>query len=327
MQQTRRLPAADDVPGAAERWLVLLAALPTEDPATRMVILRSLAALGVAVLREGAYLLPDRGDAQRALGHVAEYIARNDGSAHLLRVRADDAAQQREFCALFDRSARYEALIETVSSLELGFGISEPGALARVLHKQRRAFEAIAALDFFPGDATQRARRALDEAETRVRALVYVDPGTPAAGLSGPLRGRTWASRRPLWADRLATAWLIRRFVDPEAILLWLERAEACPPQALGFAFDGAPFANSEGRVTFEALAARVGLGSDAALARIGGIVHFLELKGVAPPEAAGVQVLLQGVLRRASSSDDALREAEQTFDLLYEAYSQDAGA
>ena len=136
------------------------------------------------------------------------------------------------------------------------------------------------------------------------------------------MQRRTWATRRPLWADRLACAWLIRRFIDSEATLLWLDKGAACPESAIGFGFEGARFTNSESRVTFEQMLARFGMANHAALGRIGGIVHFLEVRGTPVPEAAGVQTLLQGAVRRASSDDELLREAEKTFDLLYEAYS-----
>jgi hypothetical protein len=136
------------------------------------------------------------------------------------------------------------------------------------------------------------------------------------------MQGRTWATRRPLWADRLACAWLVRRFVDPDAKLLWLDKGAECPAGAIGYAYEGARFANSEARVTFEQMLTALGLGANGALARIGSIVHFLEVRGTPVPEAAGVQTLLQGASRRAASDDELLREAEKTFDLLYDAYS-----
>jgi hypothetical protein len=132
---------------------------------------------------------------------------------------------------------------------------------------------------------------------------------------------RTWATRKPLWADRLACAWLIRRFIDPEAKLVWLDKAEAAPAKALGFAFEGAHFANSGARVSYEEMLARLDLAKNSALVRIGNIVHFLEVRGTPVPEALGVQTLLQGALRRATKEDELLAEAEKTFDLLYEAY------
>ena len=108
--------------------------------------------------------------------------------------------------------------------------------------------------------------------------------------------------------------------------MVWLEKNQECPHDALGFAFDGARFANSANRVTFEEMLIQLDLEKNAALAKIGGIAHFLEVRGGRPvPEAAGVQTLLQGALRRAASEDELLGEAEKTFDLLYEAYCEPA--
>ena len=154
-------------------WLVTIAQLPTEDPAARMRVLRTLESLGTAVIREGAYLLPDTATNRQALDALAEYIAKSAGSAYVLQVQSASPAQQERLRRLFDRSSRYIELIKTVESLRVGFGHSDPSAISRVLHKQRREFEAIAALDFFPTAARERAQRALAEAESAVRKLLF----------------------------------------------------------------------------------------------------------------------------------------------------------
>ena len=206
-------------PQAAAEWLVTLAQLSTDDPASRMHVLRMLESLGAAVLREGAYLLPDTPANRTALEALVDYIAKFSAAAHLLHVTAASPAQHEAFLRLFDRSSRYEDLIKTVESLRLGYGQADPSAISRVLHKQRRDFEAIAALDFFPTPMRERARQVLQEADAAVHQLLF--PGQAGATLDATekLFGRTWATRKPLWADRLACAWLIRRFVDPEAKL------------------------------------------------------------------------------------------------------------
>ena len=316
----------DPSPGAAEpRWLLCVASMPADDPASRMRVLRTLEALGTTVLREGVYLLPETEANRRSLETLADYIAKSHGSAHVLRVAAASPAQHEAFTRLFDRTARYEDLIKTVESLSIGFGRSDPSAIARVLHKQRREFEAIAALDFFPAGARERAQAALAKADAAVRRLLF--PAGPQAGLGAgeKLLGRTWATRKPLWADRLACAWLVRRFIDPEAKLVWLDKGEAPPAEVIGFGFEGAQFANSEERVTYEQMLARLDLAGNPALAKIGSIVHSLEIRGATVPEAAGVQTLLQGALRRSPSERELLGEVEKTFDLLYEAYFEPA--
>ena len=308
-------------PEPAQNWLVTVAQLPVEDPASRMRVLRTLESLGAAVMREGAYLLPESPDNRRALDALAEYAAKSGGVIHVLQVAASSAAQSEAFRRLFDRSARYEDLIKTVESLRVGFGQTDPSAISRVLHKQRRELESIAALDFFPTQARVRAQEAIAECEAEVKKLLFPSHAKAPLGPGEALLRRTWATRKPLWADRLACAWLIRRFIDPEASLKWLDKAEAAPADAIGFAYDGAHFTNSETRVTYEEMLARLDLAKNPALAKIGSIVHFLEVRGTPVPEAAGVQTLLQGALRRSSQEGELLAEAEKTFDLLYDAY------
>src|SRR3954470_22751312 len=190
-------------------WLGTIAQLPTEDPAARMRVLRTLESLGAAVMREGAYILPDSAANRQALDALTEYIAKSAGSAQVLQVQSSSEAQQQSFQRLFDRSARYETLIKTVESLRIGVGHSDPGAISRVLGKQRREFDAIAALDFFPTDARSRAEKALAEADAAVKKMLFTSSQTSIRA-GEKLRRRAWATRNPPWTDRLACAWLIR---------------------------------------------------------------------------------------------------------------------
>ncbi len=306
---------------AAGNWLVAVAQLPTEDPASRMRVLRTLESLGAAVIREGAYLLPDTPANRRSLEALGEYIGKTMGAAHILRVEASSPAQQEAFARLFDRSARYETLIKTIESLRVSFGHSDPSAISRVLHKQRRELDTITALDFFPSQMQARARQSLADADAAVRKLLFPTQAKAALDPALGMQGRTWATRKPLWADRLASAWLIRRFVDPQATLMWLDKGEALPQGAIGFGYEGAHFGNTGSRVTYEEMLARLDLAKNTGLSKIGSIVHYLEVRGTPVPEAAGVQTLLQGAVRRSPGENDLLLEAEKTFDLLYEGY------
>ena len=308
-------------PSEIGRWLLLVANLPTEDPAARMRGLRTLEALGAAVLREGVYLLPETSATRQGLEHLADYISKGAGSAQVLAVMPASDTQQQSFRKLFDRSARYSELLKVVESLKVGFGIADPSALLRVLHKKRHDFEAISALDFFTSELQERARASLDEAEAAVHKLLFPAQSQASGVPDQPMRRRVWATRKPAWADRLACAWLIRRFADPEGSVVWLEKSQEVHANAVGFAYGGARFSNNETQVTFEVMLQHFGLATNAALVKIGAIVHFLEAHDTPVPEAAGVQTLLQGAARRSTSDDELLGEAEKTFDLLYEAY------
>ena len=314
-------------PKDGERWLVFVTALPVDDPAARMRILRTLDSLGCAAMREGVFVLPDSPSNRLGLSRLSEHVARINGTAHLLQVVSDDT-QTQVFRNFFDRSAPYNELIKTIEGLKMGFGVSDPGAIARVLNKQRREFDSLSALDFFPSAARDRTAKVLCEVESQVRALMFPDAPKEdrITGSGQQYFKRTWATKKPIWTDRLASAWLIRRFIDPEATLIWLEKNQACPASAIGFAFDGAQFSNSKTRVTFEELLVNFGLANNATLARIGKLVHALDTGGVAVPEAAGVETLLQGASRRSTSDNELLSESEKTFDLLFEAYFEAPG-
>jgi hypothetical protein len=276
------------------------------------------------VLREGVYLLPDTPDTRQSLARLAEHVTRMNGASDTLSVLPLDEAQAKYLRGLFDRSHKYEELIRAVEGLQVSFGISDPGSISRVLDKQRREFEMLSALDFFPSPARERAAQVLRETDKKVRALMF--PDAPKGGeitRSGRRYfKRIWATRKPLWADRLACGWLLRRFIDPEATLIWLEPNQDCPAGAVGFGFDGGTFCNSNSQVTFEQLLASFGLHKNAALARLGALVHFLDAGGESVAEAAGVEILLQGARRRGANEDEFFSETEKTFDLLYEAYS-----
>ena len=119
-------------PSESGRWLALIASLPTEDAAARMRMLRTLESLGAAVLRDGAYLLPDTAACRQGLQHLSEYIVKGAGTAQLLQVHPLSETQQLAFRSLFDRSARYAELVKVVESLKVGFGIADPSAISRV---------------------------------------------------------------------------------------------------------------------------------------------------------------------------------------------------
>jgi hypothetical protein len=297
-------------------WSLLVLSLPSQNTAARMRAWRALKALGAGMLRDGVSLLPEdaSGSAAARLEALAEDVRRHEGSAHVLVSEAPET----EFAALFDRSADYAALLA-----------EQPALSAR---KFRKAFEAIAAVDFFPGEAQAQAALALQQlevAEQRSRS-----PGEPQpSGSEIPSRrvaehqGRVWATRARPWVDRLACAWLIRRQIDASARILWLADARDCPPEALGFDFDGAPFSHVGARVSFETMLASFGLEAPA-LNRLGRLVHALDVGGVAlPPEAPGVESVLAG-LRSTLSDDDALLQAAcAVFDALITRFTEELSA
>jgi hypothetical protein len=136
--------------------------------------------------------------------------------------------------------------------------------------------------------------------------------------------GRVWATRKRPWVDRLASAWLIRRFIDPKAKIAWLESPGDCSTAAVGFDFDGATFSHVGARVTFEVLLASFGIQSPS-LIRMGGLVHFLDVGGVQPPEAGGIESVLAGLRETIDDDDHLLALSSGVFDGLWATFEKTA--
>src|SRR3989338_114229 len=131
-------------------------------------------------------------------------------------------------------------------------------------------------------------------------------------------QNQRWAPRARPWVDRLACAWMIRRFIDPGARFVWLADPASPPADVLGFDFDGARFTHVGALVTFEVLIASFGLETDPRLQRLARAVHYLDTGGMPVSEAAGLEAVLAG-LREVHADDDALAQAAaQVFDALY---------
>jgi hypothetical protein len=300
------------------QWIALIISLPTGNAATRMRAWRALKAAGAAVLRDGVYLLPERDGNRAVFDNLQIEVRTGGGTACVLRVEEPD---EGGFVAMFDRSADYGRLIADGTAM-LG---QLPGSNAtdafRQARRLRKAFDSVSAVDFFPGHDRARADAVLQDVERAVARLMA--PGEP--GDAGRLvarlniadyRRRTWATRSRPWVDRLASAWLIRRFIDPEARLVWLDSPADCPAGALGFDFDGASFSHAGALVTFEVLLASFGL-AHPALRRLGALVHYLDVGGVPPAEAAGVDSVLAGLRGKLDSDDTLLTAASAIFDGL----------
>ena len=295
-----------------------------------MRVWRALKALGAAVLRDGVYLLPNRAEFLAELQTQAEDVVRSAGSAQILEVDARDQTQEAEFRRLFDRTADYQEALKQIRKLREQIAPDDAAGVSARLTRVRRDFEAIVAQDFFPGEAANQTRRALEELTVAINRVTSPDePHTAIRRIqrldASAYVGRTWATRRRPWADRLASAWLIRRFIDPRARFVWLKSPKDCPKRALGFDFDGAAFTHIGGKVTFEVLMESFGLESDPGLRRLGELIHCLDVGGIPVAEAAGVETVLRGAQGAFADDDLLLGEAAKIFELLYISYSKQA--
>ncbi|MBS0495912.1 MAG: chromate resistance protein [Proteobacteria bacterium] len=312
---------------SSDSWLVLVVSLPSASGTARMRIWRAVKALGCAALRDGAYLLPACTEQAAQLQALADEALQEGGQAWLLQVQARDMAEQATFQALFDRADDYapwlEALAQARQTLS-GLGATQ---LQRLQRKHARAYDAIRKIDFFPGETSIRAEAQWRDFANAVEAMQ--SPGEPQATAGRIARrdrmqyqGRLWATRRHLWVDRVASAWLIQRFIDPSARFQWLDAPADCPSDALGFDFDGATFSHVGERVTFEVLLTSFGLEEDRGLSRLGAMVHALDIGGTVAPEAAGFEAVLAGARKRWPDDDALLADIGGVLDSLYAHFS-----
>jgi hypothetical protein len=304
----------------------LVLSLPTRNSTLRMRVWRALKECGAAVLRDGVYLLPADAADTGALGRLEKEIRSNGGFAIVFDATPHGAADQAGLRARFDRTADYGTLASRMSAAKASLAALGPRRGLTSLRRLEQALDKVARIDFFPGAAKQQATAALMSLKDRYGELYAPNEPRPSVKGLRPLdraryQKRLWATRKAPWVDRLASAWLIKRFIDRGAKFLWIARPSECPKKAVGFDYDGAEFTHVKNRVTFEVLAAKFGLNHDPALARIAAAVHFLDVGGIPVPEANGLETMLKGAKERAHGDDALLAEAMRTLDLLYSGY------
>jgi hypothetical protein len=279
---------------------------------------RALRAVGAAVLRDGAYLLPDTDSCRDALASVERDILAINGTAFILPIIDPNGER---FIELFDRSDDYGKLRAEIEECRGQLNTENALATTKQIRKLRKTYDQLVSIDYFPGRPIQQIDSALQELETAVsRALSPDEPHSsnqPIAALNlGDYQGRVWATRKRPWVDRLACAWLIRRFIDAQAQILWLNTPQDCPVDALGFDFDDATFSHIGDRVTFETLQASFEL-QEPGLNRIAALVHYLDIGGIQPVEAAGIERVLAGLRETITHDDHLLAAASAIFDGL----------
>jgi hypothetical protein len=309
-------------------FAALVLSLPTRNSTLRMRLWRALRDTGCAVLRDGVYVLPANGAAP--LEKIESDIRSQGGFAMTLALSPRSDLQRAQIEKLFDRGAGHGAMVEKIRAAKVSLARLGPRRAQTAIARLERAAEKLSRIDFYPGEAKLQAAGALAELKQAYKQMYAggeprfskrsLRPHEPAR-----YRNRVWATRKSPWVDRLASAWLIKRFIDRDARFAWIARPSERPKKAVGFDFDGAEFTHVGGRVTFEVLAASFGLDHDRAVTTIGAAVHFLDVGGIPVADAKGLEAVLKGAKERARSDDALLAEAMRTFDHLYAAYRADS--
>ena len=310
----------------------LVLSLPTRDSTIRMRVWRALKDAGCGVLRDGVYVLPAAAAGGAVLAAMQAEVRAAGGFAMTLELRLGTAEQRAQVRKLFDRSAGYGALVREVGAARAALPRAGARKAQTALQRLRRAFERLARIDFFPGQAKRQAGDALAGLERRLREeLPGAEPRASGKRLRtldpARYRGRVWATRKDPWVDRLASAWLIKRFIDPAAKFVWIGAPRERPRKAVGFDFDGAEFTHAGNRVTFEVLMASFGLDGDPAVAAIAAAVHFLDIGGIPIGDARGLETLLRGIKEKARDDGALLAEAMRVLDHFYSAYARPRAA
>lgn len=319
-------------PAPENRWLVLVHQLPAKPSYARVKVWRRLQALGAVALKNAVYVLPNQESTREDFEWLAREVAELGGSATVCEARLVQGHGDQETEELFQtaREADYQALLKEAQQLDASLGAtrSRKAALASLstdVAALRRRLAAVAAIDFFGAANRVPAEALIAELEGRL--------GLAAAASAvllrlDDLRGRIWVTRTGVHVDRIASAWLIRRFVDRDAVFKFVPAKGYRPePGELRFDMFEAEFTHEGDRCTFETLCARLGL-EDPALRAVGEIVHDIDLKEerFGRPETAGVARVLVGLARRTRDDRERIERGGQLFDDLYDSFPKRGG-
>jgi len=306
-------------------WLLLIHQIPPAPAYLRVRIWRKLQSLGAVAIKNSVYVLPATEEAREDFEWVVREVTEQGGEASLCEARFVEGLRDDQVEALFHaaRDADYGRIVEEAQKVGQGLrggrGLVDD-ARARLqsdVIRLRRQLAEIVEIDFFAAPGRDAAETAIARLE-----IVAAPPSAAAARLRrDELRGKVWVTRRGIHVDRIASAWLIRRFIDPRARFKFVA-AKGYRPEAGEVRFDmfAAEFTHERDLCTFEILLERVEL-TDPALRPIAEIVHDVDLKDgkFQRIEAPGIDRLIAGLAMAHKDDDDRLARGRAIFDDLYE--------
>lgn len=311
-------------------WLLLIHQIPPKPDYLRVKIGRRLQRLGAVPVKKSVYVLPDRPQSLEDFQWVRTEIIDGGGDASICRAGFVDGLSDDQVMALFRdaRDADYAALAAAAREVRAALRRRDPDADRRSVHPEddvarlNTRFTAIVAIDFFRAPGRAMAEEALRTVSEAVHPARREHPsGTDDATA---VRGRVWVTRRGVFVDRIASAWLIRRFIDRDARFKFVEPGVYRPSSGeLRFDMFEGEFTHEGERCTFETLIHRFRI-DDRALHAIGEIVHDIDLKDekFGGDEAAGIERVLAGIAAAHADDDARLERGAQVFDDLYAVYA-----
>jgi hypothetical protein len=295
-------------------WLLLIHQIPQTPGYLRVKIWRRLQRVGAVAIKNSVYVLPANEQSREDFEWTLNEIVQGGGDATICEARFVEGLSLEQVEALFHaaRDADYEQIAEEARELSSASPVPSATDIARL----RRRLEDNSSIDFFGAPGKVLAEAALLSAESRIRSA-----GQSEAEVTEKtdFRSRTWVTRKGIHVDRIASSWLIRKFIDPEARFKYVAGQDYCPEaRELRFDMFQAEFTHEGEDCTFEVLKRRFAL-EEAALDSIAEIVHDIDLKDgkFARPEAPGVAAILAGICRVCGSDEERLGRGEQLFDHL----------
>jgi hypothetical protein len=323
---------APAVPQGGRRWLLFVHQLPSHPSNLRVRTWRRLQRLGAIPIKQAVYVLPDGPSAREDFEWLKTEVKDAGGEASVFAADNVDAWSDDALIEEFRRSREdaYRRLARDVEKAlnTAGKARRPQGMRERARHRQldlfRERLAAIESVDFFGSAGHDRVASVLKQLEEPPAARAPT--ASSGSATSGDLNyhGRLWVTRPRPGVDRMASAWLIRRFIDPQARFGFVPDRDAVPEQALPFDMFGVEFSHQGTGCTFETLCAVFGI-REPAVARLAAMVHDLDLKDArfGAPESATVGAVIEG-LQLSHSDDEALLAHGMTlFDALYRSFER----
>lgn len=311
------------------RWLLLIHQIPPQPNYFRVKVSRRLARIGAVALKNSVYVLPRSDATLEDFQWIRREIVSDGGEATICDTQFIDGLTDEQMESLFHkaREADYAGLAEEARGLLKTAPHrtqEDKEALAGELRRLRRRMSEVVALDFFGCTGRMTVDGLLSQLEERTR-----EKQKPAQKISKSdrtqYRGRTWVTRKGIHVDRIACAWLIRRFIDPTAKLKFVSGKEYAPePGELRFDMFEAEFTHEGDMCSFEVILKRLKI-EDRALVPIAEIVHDIDLKEnkFGRSEAPGIASLIAGIAQRHREDEARLAQGSEVFEALYENFSR----